>query len=75
MAGGTQAAIGYGRYGRPRYAAFVHENMNMRHAAPTQAKFLETAVNTKIDDFRRRVILFLKQSTGITTGSTEGNGV
>ena len=72
---GTQAAIGYGRYGRPRYASFVHENLNMRHAAPTQAKFLEQAVNTKIQDFRRRVVLFLKQSTGISSGSGSGNGV
>ena len=68
MSGGTEAAIGYGRYGRPTYAAFVHENMNVRHAAPTQAKFLEVAVNTKIGDFGRRVALYMKRSMGDNSG-------
>ena len=58
-AGGIAAAIGYGRYGRPTYTAFVHENLNVRHRAPTQAKFLEVAINTKIGDFRRRVEMFM----------------
>lgn len=64
-AAGTAAAIGYGRYGRPTYAAFVHENLALRHAPPTQAKFLEVAVNTKIDDFRRRVEMYMKKATGV----------
>jgi len=67
-AGGTVAAIGYGRYGRPTYAAFVHENLNVRHAPPTQAKFLEVAVNTKIGDFGRRVALYMARSMGEPSG-------
>lgn len=67
-AAGTAAAIGYGRYGRPTYAAFVHENLNLRHAPPTQAKFLEVAVNTKIGDFARRVLLYYRQSMGAGSG-------
>lgn len=63
---GTAAAIGYGRYGRPTYAAFVHERLDLRHASPTSAKFLELAVARKLDDFRRRVVFFYQKSTGIT---------
>ena len=65
---GTVAAMGYGRYGRPTYGAFVHENLALRHAPPTQAKFLETAIKTKLGDFRRRVVLFLQKQTGVTGG-------
>lgn len=62
-AGGATAQIGYARFGRPFYAAFVHERIDIRHAAPTQAKFLETAVMTKLGDFRRRVELFMRRLT------------
>lgn len=62
-AGGPVAQIGYGRFGQPFYAAFVHERMDIRHAPPTQAKFLETAVMTKLGDFRRRVELFMRRLT------------
>jgi hypothetical protein len=65
---GTAAAMGYGRYGKPTYAAFVHENLALRHASPTQAKFMETAILTKIDDFRRRVVFFLQKQTGVSSG-------
>lgn len=37
--------VGYGRGGRPAYAVFVHENLDVHHAPPTQAKFLEQAAN------------------------------
>ncbi len=62
VAGGSQAAIGYGKFGRPFYTAFVHENLNVRHAQPTQAKFLEAAVQKKLADFGRRVALFIQKS-------------
>lgn len=62
---GAQAAMGYGRYGRVGYAAFVHERLDIRHRSPTQAKFLETAINTKLDTFARRVVLYYQRSTGI----------
>jgi len=62
---GASAAIGYARHGKPNYAGFVHERLDLRHAAPTQAKFLETAVNTHIDDFRRRLVLFYQKQTGL----------
>jgi hypothetical protein len=58
-ASGTQAGIGYGRYGRPAYAGFVHERVDIPHAGDTQAKFLEQAVKTKLGDFRRRTERFM----------------
>ena len=61
-AGGTIAAIGYGRFGIPHYTAVVHENLLFRHAQPTQAKFLEVAISTKLGDFRRRVEMFMKNT-------------
>lgn len=66
VSGGAQAALGYGRYGRPTYAAFVHERLDVNHGGTTQAKFLETAVFTKIDTFRRRFILYYQKYVGIT---------
>lgn len=63
---GASAVLGYGRYGRPNYAAYVHERLDLRHASPTQAKFLEAAVANRIDDFRRRIVLYYQKQTGIT---------
>ena len=59
------AGIGYGRYGKPFYAGFVHEILEFRHAPPTQAKFLEAAVNAKLSTFKRRVALFYQKQTGL----------
>ncbi len=63
---GAQAAIGYGRFGRPNYAALVHERLDFRHKSPTRAKFLEAAVNEHIGDFERRVARFIQKNSGIT---------
>lgn len=62
---GATAEIGYGRYGNPTYAVFVHE-IPMKHAPPTQWKYLEHAVDARIDDFRRRVALFLQRNSGLS---------
>lgn len=40
--------VGYGRGGVPHYAAIVHENLDAQHAAPTQAKYLEQAVDEEL---------------------------
>ncbi len=63
---GTTAELGYGRFGKPDYAAFTHEILFYRHAPPTQARFLSQAVDTKIGDFKRRVELFYRKSTRAT---------
>lgn len=58
---GPVAEIGYGRYGDPHYALYVHE-IPMVHLPPTTFKFLEKAVDARIEDFRRRVEMFMKRS-------------
>ncbi len=64
--GRISAQIGYGRFGKPFYAGFVHERTDLNHAPPTQAKYLEAAINKHIGDFTRRVGLFLSRETGIS---------
>ncbi len=64
--GRISAEIGYGKFGKPFYAGFVHERTDVRHAPPTQAKYLEAPVNKLIGDFTRRVALFIQRETGIT---------
>lgn len=62
---GTGVFVGYARFGKPNYAGFVHERLDIRHAKGKQAKFLEAAVNEKIGDFGRRVALFMSRETGL----------
>jgi hypothetical protein len=42
--------IGYGLRGEPPYAAMVHENLEAQHEAPTQAKYLERALDETMMD-------------------------
>ena len=63
---GAQVFVGYGRHGRPFYAGFVHERLDVRHAAGKQAKFLQAAVDQRIDDFSRRVALYMKRNAGLS---------
>lgn len=65
--GRVRAEIGYGKHGRPHYAGFVHEMVQIPHAGVTQAKYLEAAVNKHIGDFVRRVSLFIQKGTGLGT--------
>ncbi len=64
---GVGVFVGYGRYGKPNYAGFVHERLDLRHAKGKQAKFLEAAVNEKSGDFARRVALYIRRETGMST--------
>jgi len=47
--GQTFGEVGYGKGGVPHYAALQHENLDFLHKAPTQAKFLEQAVNEELN--------------------------
>lgn len=58
--------IGYAKGGKPFYAVFVHENLAFFHKAPTQAKYLEEAVNRKIGGLKRRIMKSLRAATGIS---------
>lgn len=53
--GKPSVEIGYAKGNRPDYAAYVHEMVEIPHAAPTRAKFLEAAVNEDIGNIIDRV--------------------
>lgn len=44
---GVTGSVGYAKGGVPHYAVFVHENLEVFHKPPTQAKFLERAADEK----------------------------
>ncbi len=46
--GKSKVEMGYAKGGKPNYAAYVHEIVQYKHEAPTQAKFLERAINEDI---------------------------
>lgn len=63
--------IGYGRYGRPHYAAVVHENLNVKHKPPTRAKFLQDAINESLGQIQRDLGVGyeeVQQSGGVSGG-------
>lgn len=62
---GVTGAVGYGKGGDPYYAVYVHEHLELRHEAPTQAKFLEEAVNRHIDEIPERYAEYIRNSTGL----------
>ncbi len=49
LKGSAKGEVGYGRGGVPPYAGIVHENLDAQHAAPTQAKYLERAVDEELN--------------------------
>ncbi len=64
-ASGAEASMGYGRGGRPFYTGFVHERLDVFHQAPTQAKFLEAAINKHMGRFLPRVKQYIKKQGGL----------
>lgn len=60
-----EASISYGLGGKPEYAVYVHERLDVSHKAPTRAKFLQTAMNEKLGRVRPRVREFLRRETGL----------
>ena len=53
---GGSVEIGYAKGGNPRYAALVHERMDVFHDPPTQAKFLERPLNEKFFEVQKQII-------------------
>ncbi len=62
---GARVFLGYGKGGHPDYTVFVHERLNVRHAAPTQAKFLEAAILSNLSQVLPRAQAFMKSAIGI----------
>lgn len=48
---GAIGEVGYGKGNVPPYAVFVHEDLDVQHTPPTQAKYLEQAANEHIQGF------------------------
>jgi hypothetical protein len=63
--GSPKVEMGYGAYGRPDYAVYVHEMVEIQHQAPTQAKFLERAVNEDMGDLINRLASSYKAFMGV----------
>lgn len=62
---GATAVVGYAKGGDPDYAVWVHEHLEVHHEPPTQAKFLEEAVNRHIEEVPERYAYFVKNSLGL----------
>lgn len=61
---GAQLTIGYGKGGHPSYTAMVHENLEVHHAAPTRAKWLQVAIEEDSSEILRRVAANTKRAGG-----------
>jgi len=57
---GNTVEIGYAKGGNPYYAVFVHEDMEAYHKPPTQAKFLQQAVNEQLGEIEPRIRDYLE---------------
>lgn len=53
--GRPRVEMGFARGGSPDYAMYVHEIEKYRHASPTKAKFLESAMKEDLGVIRDRI--------------------
>lgn len=60
-----EGVVGYARSEKPHYAIFVHERLDLFHQPPTQAKFLEEAVNRNIKSVPGRYADYVKRDLGL----------
>lgn len=56
--------MGYAKGGSPDYAVYVHEMIGIPHASPTQAKFLERAVNEEVGATIDRLVANFREFMG-----------
>ena len=57
-------AIGYASAGNPSYAAFVHERVDINHAAPTRSKYLLAALEEKEEEVQQGIIIGFYKALG-----------
>lgn len=60
-----RVVMGYGKGGDPNYTIMVHERMDVRHEAPTKAKFLLSALEEDNNAIERRIVRGYKKATGV----------
>lgn len=58
------AEIGYAKGGSPDYAVIVHEDLMKFHEPPTQAKFLEDAIEREAENVQEFIISATKDMAG-----------
>jgi hypothetical protein len=59
--GSITAEVGFARGGIPSYAIYVHEDMTKYHVPPTQAKFLQTAIDEILPNIAEQILRKYKQ--------------
>jgi hypothetical protein len=62
--GNPEVEMGYGRGGFPFYTVYVHEMVEIPHAAPTEAKFMERPINEDLGDIIDRLASQYKEFMG-----------
>jgi len=70
----ARAAIGYGLHNSPHYALIVHERTDIPHRDPTQAKFLERAIDEDSQNILPRVAHIMQRKMRTRNGSKSGKG-
>ncbi len=60
----TQGEVGYAKNNWPPYAVFVHEMLELKHASPTQAKYLARAINEKAGEAPARLTEWMEFPSG-----------
>lgn len=65
---GARVNIGYAKGGHPWYAIMQHEDLELSHEPPQQAKFLQDAIAFQRDQIKQDIINGNKQAAG-----TEGD--
>lgn len=56
--------FGYAKGGRPDYAVYVHEMIEIPHKAPTRAKYAEQAVNDAVGETINRLVANYREFMG-----------
>lgn len=59
--GKVVAELGFAKGGKPFYAAQVHENLTVFHKPPTQAKFLQRAMEEQLDSVPERIAAHIRK--------------
>ena len=62
--GDSGVQIGYGRGGQPPYTIIVHERLDLVHAPPTRAKFLQAALEEDAEQVQRLTLENMKIMSG-----------
>jgi hypothetical protein len=67
--GYSQVEIGYAKGGTPDYAVAVHEDLDVHHASPTQAKFLQQPLEEDAQDIEARIYRGFQIAAGLDGGT------